>query len=65
MISRALKQPSADLSDVAAKARLALEDFERFHAQAHHHMDDGDRLVIVVLREIIRVEAIFHGRANS
>lgn len=53
IITRAIREPSASVSDVGAKARLALEDFERFSAVPGQPMDDGDRIVLTVLREAV------------
>lgn len=53
VITRAILEPSASLSDVRAKACLALEDFERFSVVPGEPMDDGDRIVLTVLREIV------------
>jgi len=53
IITRAIREPSISLADLGAKARLALEDFERFTAVPGGPMDDGDRIVLTVLREAV------------
>ncbi|GJE57404.1 hypothetical protein [Methylobacterium thuringiense] len=51
VFSRAIKEPSRNHQDIAAKARLALEDYERFTAIPGDPHDDGERIVLTVLRE--------------
>lgn len=58
VFTRAINEPSADLREVAAKASLALEDYERFTAQSDSNLDDGERIVLTVLREIIALGAV-------
>lgn len=48
---RALAEPSQSRSDLVAKARQCLDDRERFSPE--DEADTGERLVFVVLREVI------------
>ena len=49
VIVRAIREPSASVGDLAAKARLILDDLKG-HAMMHSEYND-DRLIVVVLRE--------------
>lgn len=49
---RAAEEPSQNERDRAAKARLALEDYLRFHPEKLG-WEEGERLMVVVLREVI------------
>ena len=55
VFTRAIEEPSRDLHDLVAKAQLALEDYERFTALAGSKLDDGERIVHTVLREVIKL----------
>ncbi|GJD47175.1 hypothetical protein AFCDBAGC_5061 [Methylobacterium cerastii] len=51
---RAIAEPAACLKDLAAKARLALDDFNRFvEHEGRSPLDDGEKLMKVVLQEVI------------
>ncbi|MGH1588020.1 hypothetical protein ACRBEV_06280 [Methylobacterium phyllosphaerae] len=58
VIERAIAEPSRSLLDLQAKAQLCLKDF-RDHALPFHDqteesgLDEGERLVLTVLREAI------------
>lgn len=51
VITRAITEPSRTWAELAAKASLALEDYERFTALPGTELDDGERIVLTVLRE--------------
>lgn len=57
VITRAIEEPSANLRDLHAKATLALQDFELFNAAPGDEIDDGTRIVLTVLREIVAMGA--------
>ncbi|TXM99677.1 hypothetical protein FV242_24545 [Methylobacterium sp. WL64] len=60
VIDRAIAEPSRSLSDLQAKAQLCLKDFED-HAlpfrtdRDESNLDAGQRLVLAVLREVIKL----------
>ncbi|MGU3326090.1 hypothetical protein ACLBXB_04055 [Methylobacterium mesophilicum] len=60
VIDRAIAEPSRSLSDLQAKAQLCLKDFED-HAlpfrtdRDESNIDAGQRLVLAVLREVIKL----------
>ncbi|GJE52532.1 hypothetical protein GOFOIKOB_5605 [Methylobacterium tardum] len=60
VFERALAEPSATLADLKAKARLCLTDFEA-HAfpfrnpEDNSEPDDGTKMVLMVLREVIKL----------
>ncbi|MHC2108326.1 hypothetical protein [Methylobacterium sp. CM6246] len=60
VIDRAIAEPSLSLSDLQAKAQLCLKDFED-HAlpfrtdRDESSLDAGQRLVLAVLREVIKL----------
>lgn len=58
VFSRALMQPSANMADLVAEARLCLHDFEAQNFPFHNdedngEPDDGVKMVLTVLREVI------------
>lgn len=61
MLTRAIAEPSLNLHDLAAKAALALEDYERFTAMRGGDHDDGTRIVHTVLREVVRLCRVAQG----
>lgn len=58
VVARAIAEPSASVSDLAAKARLLLADMERMNRLGGEEPDALDRLNAVVLREIIALGAV-------
>ena len=55
VFTRAIEEPSVTFQDLAAKAALALEDYERFTATQGDDHDDGVQIVHTVLREVIKL----------
>lgn len=58
VFTRALMQPSADMQELVAKARLCLHDFEAQNlpfpdSQESEDLDDLAKMVMTVLREVI------------
>jgi hypothetical protein len=51
VFARAIEEPSTGTREIAAKASLALEDYERFVMSLPGKHDDGQRIVHTVLRE--------------
>lgn len=49
---RAINEPSKGLPDLLAKARLSLNDRERFSPDTGD-LDNGERLMLVVVREVV------------
>ena len=49
---RAIEEPSVGAADLAAKARLMLDDLDRFHPEGETTTDD-ERLMRVILREVV------------
>ncbi|MHC2104417.1 hypothetical protein [Methylobacterium sp. CM6246] len=60
VIDRAIAEPSRSMSDLQAKAQLCLKDFEN-HAlpfrndKDESRLDAGQKLVLTVLREVIKL----------
>ena len=52
VFDRAISLPSHSLDDLKAKATLALDDLDRFHPE-NEGRDPGQRLIAVVLKEVI------------
>ncbi|WP_267421832.1 hypothetical protein [Methylobacterium sp. GC_Met_2] len=60
VLQRALVEPSASLDEVAAKAQLCLVDFEAqlfplLKRAENDEPGDGDRMVLTVLKEVIKL----------
>lgn len=60
VIDRAIAEPSSSLSDLQAKAQLCLKDFADHKMPVHDQKDEssldvGERLVLTVLREVIKL----------
>ena len=60
VLHRALAEPSRSTADLKAKARLCLVDFEAAlfpmrNVEENGEPDDGERMVLTVLREVIEL----------